>query len=700
MWGTLDTFTVEIDWNNDGTYDETHSGLSPGVFNYMHQYLDDDPTGSPVDNLPINVRVTDDDTGSVIGSTSVEVTNVAPTLNNLTATRINENGITTFSGTIADVSSLDTFTIEIDWNNDGTIDETHLNVGAGNFSYSHQYPVDNTTGTPVDNMTISVTVTDDDTGTVDGETTAEVSRPTPTLNNLAATPIHENGTTTFSGTIADVGPLDTFTIAIDWNNNDKIDETYMDVPAGNFSYTHQFLDDNPVGTPVDNMLIKVTVTDDYAGSVDGETTVEVTNLAPVLASLTIGNTRANKAVVGQEISVAGLITDIGSLDTHTIIVQWDDYSESNSDLNPGDFTDLDVDGGGVGSFTGVHTYASGGIFDVLVTVIDDDTGESIATTVEVWVSGVRLTDDGELQVIGTAGKDIVNVRQVGGSDGGSDGGKNKGRHGGSDGGPDRVKVTANLNIQGASDGGSDGGKDKGHGHHGHGGHHRHRGHHRHHGRDGGSDGGADTYNFNPDDIQTVRIVLCEGNDIVTLVGGSDAGSDGGKDKGRHRGSDGGSAPGADDAWYARSLIEGDGGRDHLTGGTGADIILGGTGNDRLTGKGADDVLIGGDGKDNLKGGSGDDLLISDIWADEASIAALDALHDVWARPDSYDDRSNALTAVGGLLQSSTLTADAFKDTLNGKKGRDIFFAAAADKVKDRKKHEDLFATQGFVTGKS
>ncbi|HIK94230.1 MAG TPA: hypothetical protein EYG03_19980, partial [Planctomycetes bacterium] len=277
----------------------------------------------------------------------------------------------------------------------------------------------------------------------------------PTLSNLTVTSsIYENDFATLSGDISDPGILDTFTIEIDWNNDGTIDETHRNVGTGNFSYTHQFLDDHPTGTPVDNLPINVTVTN-TTGTVDGNTTVEVTNLAPVLAPITTDDTQANKAVVGQEISVSGLFTDIGPLDTHTIIVQWDDGSVSNSDLAPGEFSDLDVDGVGSGSFTGIHTYTTGGIFEVVVTVIDDDTGESNSATVEVWVSGVRLTDDGELQIIGTAGKDIVNVRLSGGNDGGSDRGKHKGPHGGSDGGPDRVKVIANLNIQDGSDGGSD-----------------------------------------------------------------------------------------------------------------------------------------------------------------------------------------------------------------------------------------------------
>jgi len=80
-----------------------------------------------------------------------------------------------------------------------------------------------------------------------------------------------------------------------------------------------------------------------------------------------------------------------------------------------------------------------------------------------------------------------------------------------------------------------------------------------------------------------------------------------------------------------------------------------------------------------------------MWADADTVAALDALHDAWTGVGTYEDKSTALTAVGGLLHSSTLTADVHKDTLKGEKGRDMFFAAPNDKVKDKKNDEDLFA---------
>ena len=221
-------------------------------------------------------------------------------------------------------------------------------------------------------------------------------------------------------------------------------------------------------------------------------------------------------------------------------------------------------------------------------------------------------------------------------------------------------------------------------------------------------------------MQTVRIVLDDGDDQATLSGGSDGGCDGGSD-----------------TWYASSVIEGDAGRDQLTGGSGADVIIGGVGDDKLKGNSGDDILIGGDGRDDLKGGrgndvlsggsgndkldggsdgrgddiliggdgwddlkggKGDDALIAAIWAHEDTVAALDAIRSEWTRDDiAYELRRDHLVgaSAGGLngayvLDADSVTNDGDKDSLKGDKGRDLFFAVPADRVKDKKSYEDLF----------
>ena len=222
--------------------------------------------------------------------------------------------------------------------------------------------------------------------------------------------------------------------------------------------------------------------------------------------------------------------------------------------------------------------------------------------------------------------------------------------------------------------------------------------------------------FNPDDVRSIRIVLCEGDDhAVVGTGGSDGDSDGDSDGGPDL--------------TVPTLIEGDAGNDHLSGGAGPDTILGGAGRDKLKGRGGDDLLDGGDDKDKLEGGAGNDILLGGAGNDRLegdrgldiligglgrddlrggkgddiligarvtlNHAMLKDVRDIWTDGSSYSTRVATLTGSGGLLEANvTVLDDAAKDKLKGDGGRDLFFARLGgsdkDKVKDRKGNEGLF----------
>ncbi|MCA9202229.1 MAG: hypothetical protein KDA59_04260, partial [Planctomycetales bacterium] len=447
--------------------------------------------------------------------------------------------------------------------------------------------------------------------------------------------------------------------------------------------------------------ISATVTDDDSLSGSGSTSVVVQNLSPTITSAASDHDDPCESSSDGIVTISGSFADVGTLDTHTVQVDWGDGSPIES--LPAGSVDQSGDG-----FLHSHTYGSGGIFEVTITVVDDDNGQSDAQTVLAVVQGIGLVD-GTLYVIGTDGKDIVNVHQTGsrwnpwikvtanldvrgGSDGGSDGGHDRGRR----------------NGNGGSDGGSDGGRDRGRGH-----------------SDGGNDRGTEIAYFRPWEIEQIEVYLCADDDHATIGGGSDGGSDGW--------SDGGSDGGLD----IPALIYGGDGRDHLTGGSAADTLFGGDGDDKLKGRGGNDVLIGGAGNDDLWGGDGDDvlsggdgddslwgdrgddiligglgrddlkagheddLLITMRWTEEENRAALAAIHSEWNRGDaSYDQKREHLVgaSAGGLngsflLNRSTLVEDNDRDTLRGEKGRDLFFATLGgskkDNVKDDKRDEDV-----------
>ena len=523
--------------------------------------------------------------------------------------------------------------------------------------------------------------------------------------------IFENQTLTITGMFTDQGLSDEHDVTVDWADpNDTTDSTFalpgtntltvgdtfgsttdgatleitaVDLAIGKVSFTmsgHLYGDDGPApgnGTLSDTSVITLTVS---AGSTASDSEeLRVDNADPVIDQVVVPGLgrRCNEAFAGEEIAITGFFSDVGTLDEHTVIVDWGatvtpgDPLDTSDSSNPLDTSvDCDCQDGGTGSFTATHSYDTGGIYAITVTVIDDDTGEAVDTTVRVYVRGVRLDPNtGILQVVGTSGKDIVVVKSVGGgNEGGSDGNSDHGgrehklqgnggndvlsggpgqsqsagayeragrrlgdvnlddrisaldalqiinrigregeislkvddrfdisgdqrlsmldalmtinrigtdedaaedecryRSGDGDGGPDerRIKVIANLDVRGP-----------------------------HGGSDDGSDSGAEIFYFDPSDVQSIHIVLCEDDDHANVgTGGSDGHSDGGSDL------------------TVPTLIEGDAGNDHLTGGAGPDTLLGGDGRDTLKGRGGDDLLDGGEGKDNLDGGSGNDILL-------------------------------------------------------------------------------------------
>jgi hypothetical protein len=371
--GTLDTHTVEIDWNGDGKFDDTLN-LAAGVFAFSqkHQYLDDDPTGTASDANTITVRITDKDGGQGSSTAKVTVNNVAPS--NLTLGLsghiFNEGDLLTVSGSFTDTGTLDTHTVEIDLDGNGIFDLfTPLALGARTFNFSISLDDDNPSGTPFDISTIGVRIRDDDTGV------SATASDTITVNNIAPSKLtlngpftlDEDGTVSLTGSFTDPGLADVHTLEIDWDGDGVYEEVRVLAPNGtrNFTATHQYLDDTPTVTPADTYTINVRLRDDDTGAATASTTATVKNVAP--SKLTISN--PFDISEGASITLIGGFTDPGSLDTHTVDVDWngDGVYEETVALTKG-----------ARSFTLSHAYPD-----------DNPTGTSLDTN----AINVRIRDD-------------------------------------------------------------------------------------------------------------------------------------------------------------------------------------------------------------------------------------------------------------------------------------------------------------------
>ena len=136
--GTKDVHWLDIDWNGDGFYEQTLA-VSGGNFSISNQYNDDNPTGTASDTFNVNVRLRDDDAGSDTASASLTVNNVAPEILSLSINSPIQVGQTaTLSGTFTDVGPQDTHQLDIDWDGDGTYDQT-VAVTGGSFAIAHTY---------------------------------------------------------------------------------------------------------------------------------------------------------------------------------------------------------------------------------------------------------------------------------------------------------------------------------------------------------------------------------------------------------------------------------------------------------------------------------------------------------------------------------------------------------------------------------
>jgi hypothetical protein len=139
-----------------------------------------------------------------------------------------------------------------------------------------------------------------------------------------------------------------------------------------------------------------TPTIDAAGLDDGAATVELMiedaegGAAVDLADVTIVNVAPAVSVDsmpaavadGDPVALTASYADAGALDTHTVLIDWGDGTSCDPDIDPGCSR---VVTGSSGTITADHTYALSGVYDVTVTVTDDDlgVGTSAPSTVSV-----------------------------------------------------------------------------------------------------------------------------------------------------------------------------------------------------------------------------------------------------------------------------------------------------------------------------
>ena len=337
-----DTHTLFVDWG-DGTVDEIILVAGARNFAVDHVYSD---SGL----FTVAVAIEDDDGGignAVAGSVTVNSRVPAVTVNTA-AIEVNEGDTAVNSGTYSDP---DGDAVSLTASIGSVIDE-----GGGNWSWSFD-----TADGPAESQTVTITATDSDDAIGTASFDLTVQNLAPALSLLNASAVNENDLSTVTGSIFDAGTGDAFTLSVDWGDGTPV-ETF-NYPAGitGFSEIHRYLDDDPTGTAADSYTISVTLADDDLAEDIGTTAVTVTNVAPTLSGVS-----ATDADEGALSTLTGSIADPGTLDTFTLSVNWGDGSLVSTYLYPA----------GTTTFAETHTYASAGSYTILVSVEDDDLGQS------------------------------------------------------------------------------------------------------------------------------------------------------------------------------------------------------------------------------------------------------------------------------------------------------------------------------------
>ncbi len=346
-----------VDWN-DGTV-EVFEGP---VQTLSHTFADDGLR-------TIGVSAIDED-GSYAATKAVSVRNVAPRLEALAATDVDEGGLAEVTGRIVDAGTQDRFRMTIDWG-EGAPDVIELAAGTTDFVLEHRYRDDTPSATASDPFDVSLEVSDgDDVGA--GSVGLNVRNLSPAIDALAfaAPRIDENALGVLAGTIADAGVLDSHVIVIDWNDGSSLDTIALPAGTAAFSATHRFLDDDPTATASDDYTVAVTVTDKDGGSGAADATVTVVNLAPVVTALGLAEIQAPGT---RDTQLSGRFADVGSLDTVTVTLDWGDGSSAPAVIDPAART-----------LAASHRYTTANgdeKFSIVATIVDDDGGTRTAAIV-------------------------------------------------------------------------------------------------------------------------------------------------------------------------------------------------------------------------------------------------------------------------------------------------------------------------------
>lgn len=315
------------------------------------------------------LSVSDGVNPAVTSVANVTIGNTAPTLGTVgvPAAPVPLGGPVSATVAFADAGTHDTHSSTITWgdttSSTGAVSESG---GTGSVSASHVYAAPGL-------YTVTVTVTDDDLGTVSKSAQVAVNGP----------PAADSGGPYNGSEGLPVGLVGT---AVDPEN---------DALATSWAFTPSGLDAGGSCTALSTttLIPSLTCNDDAVVAADltasdginppvaSSTTVTIDNEAPILGALVA---TAGPVPTGATVSVVAPFTDGGTNDTHSATVSWGDLTSSPAAI---------AESNGSGALDASHAYGAPGLYTVTVTVTDDDLGTDTSTTT-ILVNSAPIVDAG------------------------------------------------------------------------------------------------------------------------------------------------------------------------------------------------------------------------------------------------------------------------------------------------------------------
>ena len=276
----------------------------------------------------------------------------------------NEGSPITFNASGSHDPEADTLQYRWDFDNDGTWDTAWMSSP----TVTHTY-CDNVTGSVKVEVRDGLGFTDTDTASV------TINNVAPSVDAGADQTVDEGDTVSFSGSFTDPGTCDTHTFSWDFGDGSS-------VLFGTLTPTHAY-GDNGMYT------VTLTVTDDDGGVGVDTLQVTVSNVAPTVTSISMGQPNPQFILpIVHTVDFEGNFTDPGWLDTHTST--WD---FGDGVIVSGTVTEENVKPDATGTSTASHVYSEPGTYTVIVTVTDDDGGSDNETMQVVVVTAEEAKHD-------------------------------------------------------------------------------------------------------------------------------------------------------------------------------------------------------------------------------------------------------------------------------------------------------------------